>query len=268
MSRRPGSLRRRLVQVAIGAVAVWLVLAYLVLPLLWSHYEHHPGLAQSPRITRTADGSPGDPLNVGLVATDAELHTAMADAGWRVAAALGLRSDFEIAGSVVLDRPDPTAPVSDLYLFGRVQDLAFEKEDGESAKRRHHVRFWRWDAEGVGGRPLWIGSATFDASVGLSHRTGQITHHIAPDIDADRDALLAGLVTAGQLVREYSVTGLGETLWGRNGGGDRYFTDGELAVGVISPENRVQETEPEISSIPPTVAMKQWLFSGLRPLLD
>jgi hypothetical protein len=260
-------VRRRLLHVAVALVGAWLVLAYLVLPALWSHYEHHRGLELSPRITRTADDSPGDPLNVGLVASEAELHRAMADAGWRVAAGLGLRSDLEIAGSVVLDRPDPTAPVSDLYLFGRKQDVAFEKEDGASAKRRHHVRFWRWDAEGVGGRPLWIGSASFDRSVGLSHLTGQITHHIAPDIDADRDALIAGLAAVGQLVREYLVTGVGETLWGRNGGGDRYFTDGELAIGIVSPENRRQDAPPEVSSVPPSIAMKQWLFSGLRPLL-
>jgi predicted outer membrane lipoprotein len=259
---------RRILRVAVGALGVWLALAYGILPAVWSHYEHHRGLEQSPRITRTADGAPGDPLNVGLVATDAELRAAMARAGWRVAAALGLRSDVEIAGSVVLDRPDPTAPVSDLFLFGRKQDVAFEKEAGESAKQRHHVRFWRWDAQGVGGRPLWIGSATFDRGVGLSHRTGQVTHHIAPDVDADRDMLLASLEAVGQLEREYLVTGLGYTLWGRNGGGDRYFTDGELAVGVVPPGNVEQTRPPEVSDLPPTVAMKQWLFSGLRPLLD
>lgn len=258
----------RLLRGVLWIVGVWLVLAYVILPALWTHYEHNEGLEESPRITRTANGSPGDPLNVGLVATDAELHAAMAAAGWRVAAGLGLESDLEIAGSVVLDRPDPTAPVSDLFLFGRKQDVAFEKESGESAKRRHHVRFWRWEERGEEKRPLWIGSATFDASVGLSHRTGQITHHIAPDIDADRDALIDGLAAAGELVREYQVTGVGEMLWGRNGGGDRYFTDGELWVGVVSPGNAKQTRPPEILPVPATVAMKQWLFSGLRPMLD
>jgi len=262
------AVARRLLRALVGVVAVWLALAYLILPALWSHYEHNAKLEQSPRITRTADGSPGDPLNVGLVATDAELHGALAAAGWRVAAGLGLKSDLEIAGSVVLDRPDPTAPVSDLFLFGRKQDFAFEKEAGESAKQRHHVRFWRWDEAGVADRPLWIGSATFDTSVGLSHRTGQITHHIAADIDADRDALIAGLAAAGQLAREYLVTGVGETLFGRNGGGDRYFSDGELKVGVVSPENRLLSQEPEILEFPATVALKRWLFSGLRPLLE
>jgi hypothetical protein len=261
-------LARRLLRAALWIVCLWLALAYVILPELWTHYEHNAGLEASPRITRTSDGSPGDPLNVGLVATDAELHAAMAAAGWRVAAALGLESDLAIAGSVVLDRPDPTAPVSDLFLFDRNQDVAFEKESGESADRRHHVRFWRWEEMGEDERPLWIGSATFDASVGLSHRTGQITHHIAPDIDAERDALLQGLAAAGELVRGYQVTGVGEMLWGRNGGGDRYYTDGELWVGVVSPGNAKAAGPPEILAVSPPVALKNWLFSGLRPLLD
>jgi hypothetical protein len=261
-------MRDQLLLLGLGLVLVWLVVAYGILPMLWSHYEHNPALAKSPRITRTSDGAPGDPLNVGLVGSPAELRRALEDAGWRVAAGLGVRSDLEIAGSVVLDRPDPTAPVSDLYLFGRKQDIAFEKESGKSAKQRHHVRFWIWEGMDKSDRPLWIGSATFDRSVGFSHRTGQITHHIAADIDSARDGLFTDLTQAGQLEREYQVTGVGETLWGRNGGGDRYFTDGELWVGTISPENQRRAGPPEILSIPPTVAMKNWLFAGLRPLLQ
>ena len=54
------------------------------------------------------------------------------------------------------------------------QYAGFEREVGSSADRRHHVRWWRVDAEDVDGRPLWIGDATFDRGVGVSHRTGQI----------------------------------------------------------------------------------------------
>ena len=72
-------------------------------------------------------------------------------------------------------------------------------------------------------------------SVGLSHDTGQVTHHIAPDIDAQRDGLIADLADAGRLTRVYQVTGVGATLFGRNGEGDRYHTDGELTVGVLAP---------------------------------
>ena len=50
---------------------------------------------------------------------------------------------LKIAESAVLHRPDPDAPVSPLYVFGRKQDLAFELDVGGSADQRHHVRWWR-----------------------------------------------------------------------------------------------------------------------------
>jgi hypothetical protein len=36
-------------------------------------------------------------------------------------------------------------------------------------------------------------------AVGLNHLTGQFTHHIDPDIDRERDALIADLTATGQL---------------------------------------------------------------------
>ena len=258
---------RRVRRAAATALAIYLVGAYFLVPRMWIHHEHHPAMAGLPTRTVTADRIPGDPLNVALVGTQAELIGAFARAGWRQPAPLGLRTDLGIGESVVLDRPDPTAPVSRLYLFGREQDIAFEQEVGSSARQRHHVRFWRDDAAGDGKRPLWLGAASFDRGVGLSHTTGQITHHISPDLDAERDHVLASLAAAGQLEVEYQVSGEGPTLVGRNGGGDAYFTDGEIDVGVLTPDNRVATRPPELLANPPAVALKQWAWSQARPLL-
>ena len=127
------------------------------------------------------------PLNVALLGT--EKQSCQGDARLR----LGPRrpGDAEVQPphrpECPLDKPYAEAPVSPLFVFGRKQDLAFEKPVGENARRRHHVRFWRSTDLGREGVPLWIGAVTFDRSVGLSRTTGQITHHIAPDIDAERD---------------------------------------------------------------------------------
>jgi hypothetical protein len=67
----------------------------------------------------------------------------------------------------------------------------------------------------------------------LSHLTGQITHHIDADVDAQRNQLMTDLSHAGQLERQYQVPGVGPTQDGRNAGGDRYYTDGMLSVGVL-----------------------------------
>lgn len=71
------------------------------------------------------------------------------------------------------------------------------------------------------------------AGVGLSHDTGAITHHIAPDIDAERDLVIHDLSAAGMVISVSDIPGIGATRTGRNGGGDPYFTDGKAVVGVL-----------------------------------
>lgn len=221
--------------VALALLVVYLVLAYVVAPEAWRIHEepHHPGIAAAPKTTVNADGIPGDPLNVGLIGDEEQVVSAMLAAGWQPADPITLASSLRIAASVVLDRPDPQAPVSSLYAFGRRQDLAFEKEVGSSADRRHHVRWWQAPQPDAGGRPLWVGSASFDIGSGLSRTTGQITHHIDADVDAERDTLMADLQQAGWLQGRYDVAGVGPTQQGRNAGGDRYRTDGRQSIGVL-----------------------------------
>ena len=159
-------------------LTAWLVLAYVVLPSIWRHYEHNPALADAPKTTLTSQGIPGDPLNVGLIAGEEHVVRALHAAGWSPADPITLASCVRIAESVVFKRPDPDAPVSSLFLFGRRQDLAFEKPVGGNARHRHHVRFWKWLEGGHSGRPIWIGSATYDRERRLqpSHRTGDPSH--------------------------------------------------------------------------------------------
>ncbi|NLX96405.1 MAG: hypothetical protein GXY83_09535 [Rhodopirellula sp.] len=225
---------RLAVQIVVGLLVVYVVLAYLVVPLAWKRHERrHPWLDDVRGITQTADGIPGDPLNVSLIGTEAELKGLMTDAGWYPANPLGLRSDLKIAADTVLERPYDEAPVSNLYLFGRKEDLAFEQPVGDDPRRRHHVRYWRTSEKEPSGRPAWIGSITYDQRVGFSHTTGQITHHIGPDVDAERDRIFEQLEKTGRLDRVEIVDDFHEIREGRNGGGDPWYTDGRLFVGTI-----------------------------------
>jgi len=260
------ALLRGLTVVA-SLIAVYVFLAYLFLPALWRHYEHNPAMENDPKMTQTGAGLAGDPLNVGLVGSKEEVIRALLDAGWFPADPLSVRSSLGIAKSVVFDRPDPDAPVSNLYLWGRRQDLAFEQPVGSSAKERHHVRLWMSENKTKTGRDLWLGDASFDRSVGVSYTTGEITHHIAPDIDAERDKLMADLTRAGQLKEIYQVTGVGATLTGRNGGGDWYYTDGELTVGVISEDNKVLSRPPVELPNPPAVEFKNNSWAAVNQVV-
>ncbi len=216
-------------------VALYLLGAYLVAPALWERYaRRHPSLENVPGITQTDDGHPGDPLNVALIGTESDVKRAMATAGWHPADPLSLKSDVKIAEATLLDRPYDDAPVSSLFWEGRKEDLAFEQPVGDNPRKRHHVRFWRSDRLDQDDRPVWVGSATYDERVGLSRTTGQVTHHIAPDVDAERDHLLETLQKTGDLTEVYAVDGFHKDREGRNGGGDPWHTDGRLMVGVIA----------------------------------
>lgn len=228
---RRHTLRRTLLGLAV-LLGLWLLVAYGIAPELWRRRArgHFDG---TPRRAVTSDSIPADPLNVGFVGSREALERALTAAGWRPADPVTPRTSLDIVASVALHQPDSTAPVSPLFLYGRRQDLAYEKPVGGSARRRHHVRLWALPAT-AGSRPgAWTGAATFDRGVGLSRYTRQVTHHIAPDVDAERDTLLANLAAAGALAEIRIVPGIGPTLNGRNGGGDWFYTDGEMSVGIL-----------------------------------
>jgi hypothetical protein len=229
------SASKRVALAVLGLLLIYLAAAYLVLPGLWKRYAHrHPSLEDVPGITHTADGIPGDPLNVALIGTKAEVLQIMLAAKWHPADPLTLRSCLEIAEASVFKRSYDDAPVSSLYLFGRKQDLAFEQPVGPDPRHRHHVRFWLTEKRDPDGRPVWVGSAVYDKRVGLSHTTGQVTHVTAADVDAERDYLFRCLEETGDLAERYVIADFHKTREGRNGGGDPWHTDGSLYVGVIA----------------------------------
>ena len=227
-------------------LAGYFVVSYIVLPGAWRigekiKHDRHPALASVPKVTENRQGIPGGPLNVALIGDESAVIHAMLAADWKPADPITFDSSIKIAESVVFDRPDPVAPVSDLFVFGRKQDLAFEQEIGKSADRRHHVRWWRCKETDKQGNPCWIGAVSLDIGSGVSHRTGQITHHVGPDMDAQRDLLMADLQKAGQLSREFQMPGMGPTRDGHNAGGDTFFTDGMLDVGVLKSASEAPE---------------------------
>jgi len=264
--------RRRIRRTACDAlilVLLYLLLAYGVLPVLWRHYEHHPAMEAAPKTTFTKEGIPGDPLNIGVVGTPDEVGRAMLAAGWVPADATTLQSSLRISVSVLLNEPYPQAPISNLYVWGRPQDLSFQLPVGHSARQRHHVRFWKCPPDmDIDGRPLWIGNVTFDTRAGLSHYTGKVTHHIDANVDADRDKLAADLEATGQVLSTYQVTGVGATLQGRNGGGDWYYTDGDLSIVVVAPANVPQAAPPVALASPVAVRAKRTVFGWIRAALS
>jgi len=220
--------------IAGALVLVYLAVAYVLMPALWSRYAHrHPAFEGIPELTYSGDGHPADPLNVALAGTERELKMIMIAAHWYPADPLSLKSCLEIAEATVLKRPYDAAPVSSLYLFEHKEDLAFEKPVGDNPRSRHHVRFWRTERV-YGHRPVWVGAAMFDRRVGLNRTTAQITHLTGADIDAERDYLFHDVKETGDLAEFFIVDGFHNIREGKNGEGEPWHTDGNLWAGVIA----------------------------------
>jgi LssY C-terminus len=264
---------RRLVVLALGVFSVWLIVfvifdtadnrlpwivavavtyaiaAYVILP--WA-VRMGLKILQSkrvPRYTTTGDGFPGDPVNLVLIGNLAQLHAAFGSCEWSVADKLSLASCLRMAQAFVLNRPYPTAPFSTLYLFGRGQDIGFQKPIGDSPRKRHHVRFWALSLERAGAalgkadfwfntdRPpfdttvLWIGAATKDTGFSLTRLTFQITHATDPDTNLERDFILDELKKNAAILDATVFSARQRLPVSRV---NHYVTDGEVAVASLA----------------------------------
>lgn len=175
------------------------------------------------------DGRPGDPLNVRMIASPAQLGSAFAEAGWYRADEITLVTSLRITIDSVLARSYSTAPVSNLFLYGRRQDFAFERP-GPNVRQRDHVRFWRAKLPASDGRPVWIGGATRDDKVELSRTNHLPTHGIAPDVDDERTLIADDLIATGWVVAERSVPDFPGPTQTKNATGDAYHTDGQAIL--------------------------------------
>lgn len=201
-----------------------------------------------PSYTTTADGLPGDPVNLALIGTMPELRRAFETIGWSAADPLGLTSSWRMVGAFVLNRPYPRAPFSTLYLFGRGQDVGFQQPIGDSPRRRNHVRFWGLPLERAeqtidtplfwldalrpadDERAVWLGAGTKDIGFSLTWLSFQITHATDVDTNKERDFIVEQLQHRGVIANVRSHLP-GERL--SIGHVNRYVSDGIVVVAEL-----------------------------------
>ncbi len=214
-------------------IVFWGMLAYLALPrihrMLTAIYVPDYFIGR----TRTSDGLLGDPINLALLGDETALHAAMQGASWTRADQVTLRTSLRIVTSTITRKSYDEAPVSPLFLFGRMQDFAYQQEVAGNPAKRHHVRFWRtpdgWLLPG-GTRVDWLAAGTFDRAVGFSLFTLQVTHKIDADIDIERDHIIATVQQAHPAAELTILRDFSTGYHSRNGGGDTIRTDGDLPI--------------------------------------
>src|SRR5713226_2751915 len=204
------------------------VLLFTVLIALIRFYPYNYNFSAYPKITHTKSGAEGDPLNLVFVGSKDQITHSFQQAGWLIPDPITLQTSEKIAIDSLTHKRYPTAPVSNLYVFGRVQDLAFEKPTNDVANRGH-IRLWKAGTL-IGGQLVWIGQASYDSGIELSGTTHLPTHHIAPTVDLERNAVGADLQKTGLIREEAYGAFTPPIVYARNGGGDYYESDGDVLV--------------------------------------
>ena len=222
--------------------------AYVILPRIVRMSLKILQRKSVPSFTVTGDGFPGDPVNLVLIGEFDKLRSAFLAAGWTEAEPLSLASSWRMVVAFTLNRPYPAAPFSTLFLFGRGQDVGFQKAIDMSPRKRHHVRFWSlslersdeplndpqfWlnaDRPGIVEPALWVGAGTRDTGLSFTKFTFQFTHATAADVNAERDFIISELKQNGA-ISEVMWRRAGETLVARV---NHYVTDGEIAAASLA----------------------------------
>ena len=145
-------------------------------------------------------------------------------------------SGFKTATSFFTGGAYRYSPVSNLYLFGRHQDIALQRIR-KNIHERNHFRLWRAPMT-FNDQPVWVGQISRDIGVRFTMKT-ITTHKIDPDVDETREFLLENLAYHQMLSKFAYVGGSNASTIeepGRNLTGDPYFTDGLRLVMWITTE--------------------------------
>ena len=189
-------------------------------------------LASAPQRASGKDGKPGDPLNLVIVGSEADIRETFRAAGWDVPERGTSSSLIATVRAAVSEQGYGKAPVSDLYLYGQRENLAFEKMLNTFTKR-HHLRLWRSPVKTTAGREIWLGAATHD--IGLDIHPGVVSHAIDPNLDLERAKVGADLILSGHVAGEALLTRPNPLTEGLTATGAPWRTDGRLLAIELKP---------------------------------
>jgi len=260
-------LIRRIITVAIGFVAIWLIAtqiferldqrlslfialmvtyllsAYVVLPRIVRLTSLILRKGYIPRFTQSGDGLYVDPVNLILLGTQADLESAFRQIGWNKADSPTLESAWKMITAFVQNKAYSTAPFSSLFLFSRRQDLGFQQAVNNSPRRRHHVRFWATNANEIID-PLnvkfWLQKQEIDykkiftwvgaGSEDIGFGFARLTYQLSHKIDHNIDKERRYILTAlkkANCIDEISYYQSGTFKVGK------YISDGRIAVAKL-----------------------------------
>jgi hypothetical protein len=172
----------------------------------------------------------GDMVNFVIIGSLPKVQDALTAADWHLAD----RDVKESAIKAVLETYEKKAylamPMSDLYLFGRVQDYGYEQAQAYAVvASRHHFRLWKAGFQ-CDGQDVWVGAGTHDIGFEKDQRNGKITHKIDPAVDGERENIGATLEKTGKVKSATYYLPPNPVRDSRNATGGGYHSDGKILV--------------------------------------
>ena len=150
----------------------------------------------------------GDPLNLVIVGGLEDAFPSLVRRGWSPTETTWRGSVMRMMSSAMSRERYPYAPVSNLYLYGRPQDIALQKAR-DNIHQRNHLRLWRSPML-YHGKTVWVGQISRDIGSRMTiHSPTFTTHKIDPDVDEAARALTEDLVYSQGLRAIGFVGGVG-----------------------------------------------------------
>ena len=267
-------IAQRLAIFALGAVSIWLIvfvvydfadkrlpwssrwpqpmppapMSSCLTPCAWASRSCSAVTCRASRIT--ADGLPGDPVNLVLIGTFEELRAAFAAAGW-VGGRPAQPQELLAHGPRLRARssPTPPRPSARSSCSGAARTWASSGRSATarasaitcasgprawraSGGRRDTAGFWlNTDRPDTAQRVLWVGAGTKDTGFSLTRLTFQITHATDSDTNAERDYIVEALGACGA-IGEVALYQTGDQLITDHV--NHYVTDGDVAVAELT----------------------------------
>jgi len=193
-------------------------------------------LEKLPASTSNIDNSKnGDPLNLVLIGKDDDIFSSLIGSGWSESEVIYSESVWLTTKSFLFGSRYRYSPISLLYVFGRKQDVAFQKAR-RTINERNHLRLWLTPMR-FEGKSVWLGQISRDIGVRFMWQWPFTTHKIDPDVDEARDYLIEDLVRSQGIEKIGFVKGVGEAPISKqreNLTDDPYFTDGLRLVLIFT----------------------------------
>ncbi len=196
-------------------------------------------IEKQPAFVTNKDGTKtGDPLNLIIIGTADAVWPAFLSQGWGPTAAMTTGSALKTGVFGIFGGGYRYAPISDLYVYGRAQDIALQKVRN-NIHYRNHLRLWEAPVRYLG-KPVLIGQISRDIGSRMTTKSSTLTtHRIDPDVDETRGSLIQDFLYAQALEVFGMAGGVGEISIDEPRGnltGDIFFTDGNRAVMLLSAE--------------------------------